>query len=120
VIVREQWVAAIEEHVEGTDWGSTWLRVFQVHSHHLSRCEIAGWAQMADTKVRRLIIGPTGTVAWASSTPYRDPLLAFCGFQSKVTVLDADPGLQFRTISLDEDSVLHWTDSEGEHQTTIK
>lgn len=119
VAARDQWVAMVEGHTEGTDWGSTWLRVFGVRSRHLARCEISRWAQMNPTKVRKLFITQAGAVAWASTENREAPMLAVCERQSTVTILDEDAGLQIDTIKLNG-SVLSWTDSAGGHRAVIK
>jgi hypothetical protein len=117
VVIRDYWIAAVEHQVEGTDWGSTWLRVFEARTHHLSRCEVGGFAQTEDRKFRRLILSPKGSLAWVLTQEGR-PLLGICDRRSKLTILDEDPTLVIDSVELDE-SLLRWTNSSGDHSRPL-
>jgi hypothetical protein len=117
VVVRDYWMAAVELQVEGTDWGSTWLRVFEARTHHLSRCEVGGFAQTEDRKFRRLILSPKGNLAWAY-TQQGQPVLGICDRRSGMAILDDDPALEIDSVELDG-SLLRWTDSSGDHSRQL-
>ena len=116
VVVRDFWIAAVEHQVEGTDWGSVWLRVFEARSRHLSRCDLGGWAQFDDRKFR-LLLSPKGNLAWVSARS-GERVLGVCDRRSELTILDEDPTLDLQSVRLDG-SLLRWTDATGEHSRTL-
>ncbi|HYQ78806.1 MAG TPA: hypothetical protein VEP91_06825 [Solirubrobacterales bacterium] len=114
VTVRDFSIAAVERQLEGTDWGSTWLRVLDARSHHLSRCEVGGWAQTPDQNFRRLTLSPKGNLAWVY-TRQGQRVLGLCDRDSKVTVLAEGSDLEIQSVEITGVLLLRWTDSSGEH-----
>jgi hypothetical protein len=118
--VRGFTVAAAETQAEGTDFGTTWVRLVQVRDRRVSECKVGVWANGAGLRVRKLLVSPEGSLAWAALEGGGKPraVLGLCGRNSKDAILDEDPGLQVGGIVL-HGSVLRWTDSTGDHSLRI-
>lgn len=118
-VIDGYWVGAGEDHTEGTDFGSTWVRTINVRTHRLAACRLGGWANLWGMRFGRVLVAPRGTLVWLADDA-GEPELGLCTRNSRLVLLDEGAGIDGESVELDG-SMLTWTDSgTGKHLVLVE